>query len=81
MLIDIHLALLQIHSTQIGVGLLSPGMMLYNRPIRDLLPQMNRHPIDINNDDMHYEALRCTKENMIRVKILKKILLSLLQEL
>ena len=53
---DIHLALLQICSTTIGVGVLRPAVMLFIRPIRGLLPQMNRDPIDTNNDYMHNKA-------------------------
>ena len=52
-----HQGLLQIHSTLIGTGLLSPETMLFNRPIRGLLPEMNRDPINVNNNDVHYEAL------------------------
>ena len=55
-LIDIHLALLQMCFTPIGLGFLSPVTMLFDRLIRDLLPQMNRDPIGINNDDTHYET-------------------------
>ena len=32
-------------------------MMLFNRPIRGLLPQMKRGPINENNNDIHFEAL------------------------
>ena len=52
-----HLVLLQICSSPIGVGLLSAAMMLFNRLLRNLLPQMNRNPMNTNIDDMHYEAL------------------------
>ena len=31
--------------------------MLFNRLIRALWPQMNTHPININHDGIHYEAL------------------------
>ena len=31
--------------------------MLYNRPIQGLLPQINRAPINVDNDDMKSEAL------------------------
>ena len=44
-------------STLIGAGLPSPSMILFNRPIRALLPQVNR---DIFNFNTHepYEALK-----------------------
>ena len=41
----------------IGARLPSPAMMLFNRLIRGLLPQMNRDPINVDNDDLHREAL------------------------
>ena len=47
-----------------GAGLPSLAMLLFNRPIRGLLPQMNRQPININNDDAQYEALKTTKVNI-----------------
>ena len=65
----------------IGVGLLSPAMMLFNRPIRVLLSQMNRNPINVDNDDLRHKALEAHQRKMIRAKILKEILLFLLQEL
>ena len=52
----IILALLQIQSIPVSMGLPNP-MMLFNRPIRGPLPPMNRGPININNDDTFYEAL------------------------
>ena len=41
---DKLVALLQMHSTLIGAGLMSTAMMLFNRPIRDMWLQMNRDP-------------------------------------
>ena len=55
-------------------------MMLFSRPVRGLLPQMNREPINVNNDNLHYEALEVCQK-MIMAKVLKKLLLDLLQEL
>ena len=52
-----HLASLEIHSMLIGVGLLRSAMMLFNRPLGGQLPESNRDPGNVNNDDMHYEAL------------------------
>ena len=49
--------------TPIGTGLPSPATMLFNRPIRTLLPQMNREPININADDEHCEALKACQDN------------------
>ena len=47
---DDILTLLQIRSIPIGTGLLSPAMLLFNRPIRGLLPPMNGEPINIIKD-------------------------------
>ena len=47
-------------------------MMLFNRPIRDLLPQMNRGPINRNNNGMHYVAFKPNKESMMKTNKLKK---------
>ena len=47
-----NLALLQIRSTPMRAGLPSPATLLFYRTIRGLLPQMNREPTNINNDDV-----------------------------
>ena len=54
---EVILTLLQITSTPIGTWLPSPAMLLLNRPIRGLLPEVNIEPINIYNDDAQYEAL------------------------
>ena len=40
----------------IGAELPSHTTMLLNRPIRDLLPQTFREPINIDKDDAQYEV-------------------------
>ena len=55
---DINLALSQICSTPVEAGLLSLAVMLFNGPIRDLLPKMNRVPSNIHINDVQYEALK-----------------------
>ena len=35
----------------------SPATMLLSRPIRGLLPQMSREPINVNNDNAQYKTL------------------------
>ena len=42
----------------VSTGLPSPAMMLFNRPIRALLPQIGGDPMSISNDDEYYEALK-----------------------
>ena len=54
---DIIIALLKVHSTAVGAGLPSPATVLFNRPIQGLSPQMNKDPINIDNNDPHSEVL------------------------
>ena len=37
-------------------------MMLFNRPIGVLLPQIGREPINVNNDDEYYDTLKSRQE-------------------
>ena len=68
----IHLALLQICSTPIRVGLLSPVTVLLSGPVRGLLPQVNRDPININNCNMHDEAIEACQRKLIRARCLNR---------
>ena len=54
---DVLLALLQLRATPGSADLPSPAIRLRNRPIRALLLQIGREPINVNNDDEYYEAL------------------------
>ena len=60
---DPYIALLQIHITPLGLGLPSLASILFNHPIRDIMPIISRLLIGVNNDE-HYEALvnRQTKD-------------------
>ena len=51
---------------------MSLAMMLLNRLIRGLLPQMNRNLIDINNHNMHYEALEACQRKYVKGKDTQK---------
>ena len=53
----IYVALLQIRSTPLGPGVPSPAMLLFNCPIRGIMPIINRILITSNDDDDHYEEL------------------------
>ena len=55
-LIDIHLTLLQIQSMPIGAGM-SLTMILLNKLIRGMVPEMNRDSSNVNNADLHHKAL------------------------
>ena len=52
-----HIALLQMRSTPLGPVLPSPTMLLFNHPIRGIIPIINRPLIGLNSDSDHYEAL------------------------
>ena len=54
---DINLALLQIWSISVGAVLASPDTILFNRPAQCLLPQISRALINIDNNNVHFEAL------------------------
>ena len=53
---DIHFALLLIRLTPLGPGLPGLAILLFNHPIRGILP-ISRLPFNSNNGDEHYEAL------------------------
>ena len=61
-----NLALLQIRPTPIGAGLHSPLTLLFNKPVRGLLPHMNREPINISNNDVQYQALKARQDKYIK---------------
>ena len=52
----VNLALLQIRSTLTGHGLLSSATVLFKRPVRCLLPEINRLPKLYNFDNHHCDA-------------------------
>ena len=52
---DIHLAMLQVRTPPLGQGLPSPATLLFNYPVRGIIPVMDRPPIDI--DEEHHKAL------------------------
>ena len=54
---DIHIALLQIRSTTLGQALPSPATLLFNHPVRGIMPIIDRLPINTNNDDEHHTVL------------------------
>ena len=41
-------------------------MLLFNMPIRVVMPQIGREPIDINKNDENYEALKSKQETYIK---------------
>ena len=53
---DPHIAL-QIQMTSLGQGLPSPTTMLFNYPMRGIMPIINRPPVGIDNDEKHHKVL------------------------
>ena len=78
---DIHLTFLQIWAMLIEAGFQSLTMILFNMLIRGMLLQMNTYPINVDNDDVHHQALGICKRKSDKVKDAKKVLLLLLQGL
>ena len=54
---DIHMVLLQIHTTQLGQGLLSLTTLLFNCLVHSVMPVIDRKPIGGVNDDEHHSKL------------------------
>ena len=44
-------------SMPLGPGLPSPAMLLFNCPIRGIMPIINRPLIGLNNNEDHFEVL------------------------
>ena len=53
---DVNLALLQVRSTSLGPELSSPLNLLFSFPIKDMMPLMNRSPLNEDSDTDHYET-------------------------
>ena len=51
----IHIALLQIRWTPLWSGLPKPATLLFNHPVRGIMPIINRPLIKSSNDGYHYE--------------------------
>ena len=43
--------------TPLGQGLPSPTTVLFNCPIRGIMPIINRPPVGIDNDEEHHEVI------------------------
>ena len=54
---NVHIALLQTRTTLLGQELPSPAMLLFNCPIRGIMPVMDRLPVNTDNDDEHHKAV------------------------
>ena len=54
---DIHMALLQIHTTPLGQGLPSLATLLFNHPVFGVMPVIDRKPLSRDNDNEHQSKL------------------------
>ena len=54
---DIHMVLLQIHTTPLGQGLLRLATLLFNNLVCGVMPVIDRKPIGGDNDDEHHSKL------------------------
>ena len=70
------MALIQIRTTPLGQGLPSPGMLLFNCPVRGIMPVMDRKPINIDNDDEHHHNLMHMQGKNDETIILPKFFMS-----
>ena len=64
---DINMALLQIHTTPLGPGLLSLATLLYNRQVQGFMPVLDHKPIGQNLDDDHYGKLMDRQHKMTMI--------------
>ena len=51
------MAVLQIHTTQLGQGLPSPVTLLFNQPVCGIIPVLDRKPEGEDYDDKHHSRL------------------------
>ena len=63
---DVNLTLLQMKLTPICAELTSPATLLFNRPIRAILPKMDWKPISFNADYEQYGALNASQDKYIK---------------
>ena len=54
---DIYMALLQICTLPLGLGLPSPATLLFNRQVRGIMPILDCKPIECDCDDEHHNRL------------------------
>ena len=78
--LNVYLALLQIYSSPIGTDLLSPGVLMFNRAVRELMPKQNTSPHTICL--YWWSSLNLDRKNkmLINIKIHKKALYFHLQD-
>ena len=61
---DINMALLQIHTTPLGKGLLSLAMLMFDRPVCSFMPVVDHKPIGQDYDDEHHHKLVDRQQKM-----------------
>ena len=58
------MALLQIHTTPLGQGLLSPATLMFGRPVCGIMPVVDCKPIGQDYDDKHHHKLVDRQQKM-----------------
>ena len=59
---DIYMALLQIHTMPLRLGLPSPATLLFNRQVRGIMLILDCKPIECDCDDKHHNRLVTRKK-------------------
>ena len=60
--------------TLLGPGLPSLATVLFNCPIRGIMPIIRRQSVSVNNDEGHYEALVNRQIKDDKTKVLPEIM-------
>ena len=63
---DVNVALLQIRSTLITLGLPSLATILFKQPIRGMLLKINRPPLFYNYDEDHYDKPKLRQDKIAK---------------
>ena len=62
----VDLALLQMKSTPMGPWLQSPTILLFNSPIRRLMPRVSRMPINFYYNEISFEATKVRQSEAVK---------------
>ena len=71
---DIHMALLQIHTTPLVQGLPSLATLLFKHLLYSVMPVIDRKPIGGDNDDDHHSKLVYRQHKMTQTMMLHQSL-------
>ena len=60
--------------TSLGSGLSNLATLLFNCPIRGIIPIISGPLLGVNNDEEHYEVLAYRQIKIIKTKVFPKIM-------